>query len=77
VILLYRHVSGPGGEWQDGRESVPLSWTACNLGGQRPWFFCPGAGCGRRVVILYAPGCYFLCRHCYDLSYESQRENGM
>jgi hypothetical protein len=56
---------------------VPLSWTACNLGGQRPWFFCPGAGCGRRVVILYAPGCYFLCRPCYDLSYESQRENGM
>jgi hypothetical protein len=29
------------------------------------------------VAILYGPGRYFLCRHCYDLAYESQRENGM
>ena len=26
---------------------------------------------------MYGPGKYFLCRHCYDLSYESQRENKM
>jgi hypothetical protein len=26
-------------------------------------------------VILYGPGKWFLCRHCYDLSYESQRED--
>jgi hypothetical protein len=56
---------------------VPLSWTACNFGGERPWFVCPGAGCGRRVAILYGPGRYFLCRHCYDLVYESQRENAI
>jgi hypothetical protein len=31
--------------------------------------------CGRRVAILYGPGKYFLCRHCYDLRYESQRED--
>jgi hypothetical protein len=36
---------------------------------------CPGAGCGRRVAKLYGPGKYFLCRHCYDLRYESQRED--
>jgi hypothetical protein len=77
VILLYRHLSGPGGEWQDVREPVSLAWTACNFGGERPWFVCPGAGCGRRVATLYGPGRYFLCRHCYDLVYESQRENGM
>jgi hypothetical protein len=77
LILLYRHRSGPGGEWEDVREPVSLSWTACNFGGERPWFVCPGAGCGRRVAILYGPGRYFLCRHCYDLVYESQRENGM
>jgi hypothetical protein len=47
------------------------------LRGERPWFNCPGAGCGRRVAVLYGPGRYFLCRHCYDLAYESQRENGM
>jgi hypothetical protein len=77
VILLYRHRSSPGGEWEDVREPVPLTWTACNFGGQRPWFVCPGAGCGRRVAVLYGPGKYFLCRHCYDLVYESQRDNAI
>jgi hypothetical protein len=77
VILSYRHRSGSGGEWEDVREPVRFDWTACNFGGERPWFICPGAGCGRRVAVLHGPGRYFLCRHCYDLSYESQRENGM
>jgi hypothetical protein len=27
------------------------------------------------VAVLYGPGRYFLCRRCYDLSYESQREH--
>jgi hypothetical protein len=77
VILTYRHRSGPGGEWEDVREPVLLTWTACNFGGERPWFICPGAGCGRRVAVLYGPERYFLCRHCYDLVYESQRDNAM
>jgi len=77
VVLTYRHRRGPGGEWEDVREPVPLTWTGCNFGGERPWFVCPGARCGRRVAILYGPGRYFLCRRCYDLVYESQRENGM
>ena len=50
---------------------------ACNFGGERTWFICPGAGCGRRVAVLYGAGRYFLCRHCYELLYESQRENAM
>jgi hypothetical protein len=77
VTLLYRLRSGLGGEWEDVKETVPLTWTACNFGGERLWFICPGAGCGRRVALLYGPGRYFLCRHCCDLSYESQRENEM
>jgi hypothetical protein len=77
VTLLYRHRIGPGDEWEDVQESVSLDRTACNFGGERPWFVCPEAGCGRRVTILYGPGRYFLCRHCYDLVYESQRENQM
>jgi hypothetical protein len=77
VILTYRHRSGPGGEWEDVREPVILTWTACNFGGERPWFICPGAGWGRRVAVLYGPGRNFLCRHCYDFVYESQRENEM
>src|SRR5215208_5411050 len=77
MILLYRHRNGLGGEWEDVREPVRLTWTACNFGGERPWFVCPGAGCGRRVALLYGPGRHFLCRNCYDLVYESQRENEM
>jgi hypothetical protein len=52
-----------------------VAWTACNFGGARPWFIYPGAGCGRRVAVLYGPGRYFLCRHCYGLTYLSQRDN--
>jgi hypothetical protein len=74
ATLLYRHRRGLGGEWEDVREPVELAWTACNFGGERPWFICPGVGCGRRVAVLYGPGRYFLCRHCYDLRYESQKE---
>jgi hypothetical protein len=28
-------------------------------------------------AILYGPGRYFLCRHCYDLTYQSQRDSQM
>jgi hypothetical protein len=77
ITLLYRHRSVPGGEWEDVREPVALTWTACNFGGERPWFVCPGAGCGRRVALLYGPGRYFLCRYCYELVYESQSEHKM
>jgi hypothetical protein len=59
------------------REPVPFTWAACNLGGQRPWSICPGAGNGRRVAVLYGPELYFLCPRCHDLVYESQRENEM
>jgi hypothetical protein len=75
LIFTYRHRSGPRGEWEEVREPVFLSWTACNFRGERPWFVCPGAGCGRRVALLYGLGRYFLCRRCYHLVYESQREN--
>ncbi len=75
VVLSYRHRSRLGGEGEEVKEPVSLEWTACNFGGERPWFICPGAECGRRVAILYGPGKYFLCRHCYDLRYESQRED--
>jgi hypothetical protein len=75
LILSYRHRSRPAGEWKEVKEAVHLEWTPCNFGGDRPWFVCPGTECGRRVAILYGPGKYFLCRHCYDLRYESQRED--
>ena len=75
VVLAYRHRSGLGDEWEDVREPMPLEWTPCNFGGERPWFVCPEVACGRRVAILYGPGKHFLCRHCYELRYQSQRED--
>jgi hypothetical protein len=77
VNFFYRYRIGLGDEWEDVKETVPLTWTACNFGGERPWFICPRTGCGWRVAVLYGPRKYFLCRHCYDLSYQSQRDNKM
>src|SRR5438094_5573832 len=41
-----------------GREAFPqhvrISWTPCHLGGERPWFHCPG--CSRRIARLYWGG---------------------
>jgi hypothetical protein len=79
MVFLFRHRSGPNAEWEDVEEPIALEWTPCNFGGERPWFLCPGVvsgkRCGRRVAILYGPGKNFLCRHCYDLCYQSQRED--
>ncbi len=51
---------------------IHLEWTPCAFGGSRPWFLCPGEGCGRRVAILYGPTFPLLCRLCRDLAYASQ-----
>jgi hypothetical protein len=59
---------------EDVAYTVPLSWTSCNYGGKRPWFICPGKGCNKRVAKLHLMGKYFLCRHCHDLVYSSQRD---
>jgi hypothetical protein len=56
------------------RYPVAITWTRCNYGGERPWFRCPGRGCGRRSGKLYG-GRLFLCRNCHGLAYASQRED--
>jgi hypothetical protein len=79
MVLLFRYKSGLDAEWEEVQQPVELEWTPCNFGGERPWLIRPGVvngvRCGRRVAVLYGPGKYFLCRHCYDLSYQSQRDN--
>ncbi len=74
LTLVYAERSN-GSPWRDVRERVALAWTPCHYGGQRPWFVCPGLGCERRVALLYGAGPLFLCRHCYQLVYRSQREH--
>jgi hypothetical protein len=72
IVLYYRSRSAGQQEWEEVREAVQLDWTACHYGGRRPWFLCPGRSCGRRVAVLYGTGKYFLCRHCYRLTYAAR-----
>ena len=45
-------------------QNVRVSWTPCRLGGERPWFHCPG--CNRRIAKLYWGGeqLRYRCRQC-------------
>jgi len=72
IVLSYRYRPS-GGEWEGVEEVVRFDRTACNYGSYRIWFLCPH--CWRRVAVLYGAGKYFLCRHCYDLTYASQQES--
>lgn len=75
IALSYK-VSGSGSnEWNEKRYAIPVEWTSCHLGGSRPWFRCPAEACARRVAILYLKTGMFLCRHCHNLSYSSQKES--
>ncbi|QSP93791.1 hypothetical protein LPB19_11350 [Marinobacter salinisoli] len=55
-------------------QTIGIARTACHFGGDRPWFLCPGDQCSKRVAILYGPNS-MLCRHCWGIAYQSQREN--
>ena len=81
VILTYRSGSWGASESKSIEQRVPIAWTACHLGGQRPWFVCPvycnGRYCGRRAAVLYGAGELFACRRCYGLAYASQQETPM
>jgi hypothetical protein len=76
ITLDYRVRSG-GNDWESIKQRVPICWTPCRFGGERPWFVCNvwagGVCCGRRVAKLYGVGRLFACRHCYRLGYAVQR----
>jgi len=73
AVKLFYNLSLNGQPQENVYIKVPLSWTPCNYGGKRPWFSCPD--CGRRVAKLYVESLFFLCRHCNNLAYSSQRED--
>ena len=79
VLRLKYRIRSNGANWQDVEEPVSIHWSPCRFGGQRPYFRCPGIkngrSCGSFVQKLYGASKYFLCRHCYDLSYTSRRED--
>lgn len=71
--LIYNYQRN-GSDWESLDYPVCLEITNCHYGGVRYWFTCPAVGCGRRVAVLYLGGKFFACRHCYKMSYQSQRE---
>ncbi|MFX0544353.1 hypothetical protein ACEWPL_002275 [Roseovarius sp. S1116L3] len=77
-LLLNYRVRQYGGDWEPVTEAIRITHVNCNYGNTRPYFICPGVinglHCGRRVGKLFAGGRYFLCRHCYNISYTSQSE---
>lgn len=75
VRLTYTQTNTETGEKRDFDYKIRLTPTPCYFGGERYWFICPSAYCGRRVGVLYKGGNYFACRHCYDLAYRSQRRS--
>ena len=78
-LHLFYRVRIASGEWESIEETVRIVRVTCPFGGARPYFICPGVvkgiACGRRVAKLYGLARYFLCRHCYCLSYSCQRES--
>ena len=62
-------------EWRTFSRQVGLDQTPCNFGGLRDWFLCPV--CAERVGVLYAASNTFACRHCFDLTYQSTRDNDL
>jgi hypothetical protein len=56
------------------RQHIPLTFTPCHFGKERPWFACPQ--CGRRSGLLYVvtdPA--FSCRKCCCLRYAAKSES--
>jgi hypothetical protein len=78
VLFFHSQFSGDI-ERRQIEQRVPIVWTACFLGGQRPWFRCTAYSgtqcCGRRVAKLYGASDLFACRHCYGLAFASQQES--
>jgi hypothetical protein len=80
ITLEYR-VRAASDDWQAAQQAIPIHWSPCRFGGERPWFVCDvsanGVYCGRRVAKLYSAGRLFACRHCYRLGYAVQRDGPM
>lgn len=77
--INYTQTDNDTGEKKEFDYKIPLTTTPCRYGSKRYWFQCPwyknDVYCGRRVGTLYKDGDYFACRHCYNLTYSSRKEN--
>jgi len=54
-------------------ETIELAWTACNFGGERPWFLCPYCF-GHCAKLLDYRNNGLRCRRCYGASYAVEND---
>jgi hypothetical protein len=79
--LLLRLIPAlPGTDSLQPPQEIRIIHSACNYGGRRYWFLCPGLGldgCDLRVTGLYLPPgeSAFACRRCYRLTYTSTKQH--
>lgn len=69
--LSYRTKRHNEEAWTEIREIIPWATSDQHFGGRRLWFSCPS--CRKRCGVLYG-GRHYRCRKCWNLAYESQRE---
>ena len=80
ITLDYR-IRSDGEDWQSVHQRVPIRWTPCRFGGERPWFVCDVtptaciAADGLRSSMVLAG--YLPAGHCYRLGYAIQRDGPM
>ena len=72
IQLTYNFRRNNEGEWQAIKQLVLFDYTPGHYGCQRAWLLC--SECNQRVAAIRSAGQYFLCRHCYELNYQSQHE---
>lgn len=68
------YATGSGANRRRVEDRINILSRPCRFGGARPFFCCPR--CGAAVLSLYLCSTRFLCRHCADLTYPTQRERG-
>lgn len=79
--IHFRYSDNKGFSEREMDYSFRLLKIPCNLKGFRWAFECglykTGVFCGRPVHVLYRAGSgYFGCRHCLEITYDSQRYSG-
>ena len=72
LLLVYRTQRHNEETWTDIREIIPWAASDQHFGGRRLWFSC--LSCQKRCGVLYG-GRHYRCRKCWNLAYESQRED--
>lgn len=68
--LIYRTRNNSADEGTQRTQSISISRTPCNFGGEREWFDCPR--CQRRCAVIYFRWNHFACRRCQQVAYASQ-----